>query len=87
MDEGPETNEISIIAATEPAQPDPPIRLSSSLSSITIEWTTPDDGGSELLSYTLQRNVGTGSSVFSDIATDIDPTSTSKTLADLTTGQ
>ena len=85
--EGPLTAEVAIIAATVPLQPDAPTRTSASLSSISIEWTAPDNGGSPILSYTLQMNQGTGSSTFDDIATNIDPSSTSYTKSALPTGQ
>ena len=87
VDEGPRTSEVAIIAATVPIQPAAPTRTSASLSSISVEWVAPDDGGSSILSYVLQMNEGTGSSTFVDIATNVDPGATSYTKSALATGE
>lgn len=56
------------------------------MSSITISWTAPDDGGSVLTSYILKMNAGTSSTTFSVIDSDIPPEDTSYTKSGLTEG-
>ena len=59
---------IEIIAATLPAKPDPVVRASAGETEIGISWTAPDDGDSDILSYSIESDGGTGGQ-FSEIAT------------------
>lgn len=84
---GLQTDELAIIAASVPAQPIAPTRTSTSLSSISIQWVAPDDGGSDLTRYILKMNEGTGSSTFNIIDDAIAPGDTTYTKSSLTAGQ
>ena len=87
IETGTLTDELAIIAAGVPAQPNAPTKTSTSLSSISIEWVAPDDGGSDLTHYVLKMNEGTGSSTFDVIDDDIAPGDTTYTKSGLTEGQ
>jgi hypothetical protein len=55
------TDSVSIIAATIPDQVSPaPYKHEASTSSITIRWTEPNDGGSEITFYTVEWDEGRG---------------------------
>ena len=77
---------MAIIAASVPAQPDAPTKTSASLSSISIEWVAPDDGGSDITHFILQMNEGTGSIVFNVIDGAIPSEDTTYTKSGLTEG-
>ena len=77
---------MAIIAASEPVKPDSPTKTAASLSSISIAWIAPDDGGSDIISYTLKMNEGTGSLVYNVIDSSIPAGTTTYTKSGLTTG-
>ena len=83
---GDPTDAIAIIAASVPASPEAPVRVTTTLSSITISWAEPDDGGSPLTHYELKMNQGTGSVTFDTIDSLVDPSLTEYTKAGLLTG-
>lgn len=87
IDSGSQTNELAIIAASAPAKPVAPTKATASLSSISIEWQEPDDGGSTLLNYILKMNEGTGSSTFNIIDASVPAGDISYTRSGLTTGE
>ena len=80
------TAEVAIIASSVPSQPDAPTKTTASLSSVSIEWTTPDNGGSPITKYILKMNGGTGSNEFNVIDANVDPSATSYTKSGLKTG-
>ena len=67
--EGPLSNEITVIAATEPDQPLPPTKTGSSKTTISISWTAPNSGGSPILSYTILSKDANSAGLFTDITT------------------
>jgi len=66
--EGTRSSSTEIIAATEPAQPDPVTRSASGLQDITISWTAPDDGDNPITGYVIQADDGLGGA-FSQVGT------------------
>ena len=84
---GEESDELAIIAASVPDQPNAPTRVSASLSSISITWVAPDDGGSPLTNFVLYMNEGTGSNTFNVIDLSVDAGETTYTKSGLTEGQ
>ena len=71
--------------ATIPAVPAAPTKLSADLTSITIQWAAPDNGGTPILSYKVQINSGPAQS-YLDAGTVTGDTTTFKATG-LTTGQ
>lgn len=84
--EGPMTSSLPIIAASVPNAPGAPTRTSSSLTSVSISWAAPYNGGSAITSYKLFMNAGTGSTTFSEIDT-VSAGTLTYTKFSLTTGQ
>ena len=55
---------ISIRAAEPPAAPDAPTKLSSTLTSITIQWSAPSyNGGNPISSYKIYIDDGLGGTI------------------------
>jgi hypothetical protein len=84
--EGPQSNSVSIVAATVPDAPATPVRTGSTLTSISISWSAPANGGSPILNYKLFMNAGTGSATYSEIDT-VSSSTFAYTKFSLTTGQ
>ena len=80
------STELAIIAASVPAKPNAPTRVTTSLSSISIEWVAPDDGGSDITHYILKMNEGTGSINFNVIDSSISASDSTFTKSGLTEG-
>ena len=83
---GTQSAAVAIIAASVPAQPAAPTKTAASLSSISISWLAPDNGGTPLTHYILRMNVGTGSQTFNIIDALVAPDATTYTKSGLTTG-
>jgi hypothetical protein len=60
------SSSFSAMAASLPSAPGTPTKVTSSETSITIEWTAPeDDGGSPIFDYQVLWDQGTGGSFVS----------------------
>lgn len=58
------------MAATVPAQPDAPLKVTADRTQITVKWVAPsDDGGTPLTGYILQWNEGGEGNDYSDLFT------------------
>ena len=59
-------------ACVAPSSPLPPLRVSGTLTSITLNWTAPlDTGGCPITGYKLYRNTGN----LDPISIEVDPDS------------
>lgn len=56
--EGPQSDTLSIIAATKPDKPPTPTLVYQSPDQINIEWTESADGGSEITNYIILADIG-----------------------------
>lgn len=86
--EGAESPVGSIIAATVPDQiTGAPVLVSSSKTSISIQWTAPYNGGTSITGYKVFMNGGGASTTYTDVTTTGTLTGTTFTTAStLTTG-
>jgi hypothetical protein len=83
--ESDQSTQVGVMLATIPAVPAAPTKLSADLTSITIQWAAPDNGGTPILSYKVQINSGPAQS-YLDAGTVTGDTTTFKATG-LTTGQ
>lgn len=57
------SEEVSLMAATLPGAPGQPTRLTSTETTITIQWTVPtDNGGTPITDYLVMWDEGSGGS-------------------------
>jgi hypothetical protein len=88
--EGAESPIGTIIAATVPDQIlQAPTYVSSTLTSVTVTWLAPDNGGSAITGYKVLMNGGGSSTVFTDITSSGTLNNTTRTFTtptSLTTG-
>ena len=64
---------VQFYSCVAPSQMQSPQRVTSTVDSITISWTTPDyNGGCQILSYAVFVDDGASGS-FSEVNTDNDP--------------
>jgi Fibronectin type III domain len=48
---------VSALAVNIPSQPNQPTMIFQSINEITISWTAPDDGGSQITNYNIFANL------------------------------
>ena len=84
--EGPQSSSITIVAAAAPDAPAAPTRTGSTLTTISIQWSAPHNGGSAIINYKIFMNGFTGSTTFTEIET-VSSTTFTYTKFSLTTGQ
>lgn len=66
--EGPLSNQLDVYACTAPSIPSPPTWTSSTITSITLNWSPPaSDGGCALQGWNLLTDSGTGGSVVNEV--------------------
>lgn len=61
---------MSIISATEPDQPLPPTRTSSTKNSISITWSAPNNGGTPITGYKILSKQVNQAGSFVDITSN-----------------
>jgi len=62
--EGTKSIGRTIIAASRPMQPLTPTKKSASASYIEVQWTAPDNGGSEIRGYVIYKQGNDGEHVY-----------------------
>lgn len=68
--EGPLSGELEVHACDSPSIPEPPSRITSTKTSVSLSWSPPAaDGGCPLSGYRLLTDSGTGGSVDTDLDT------------------
>jgi hypothetical protein len=71
--EGEMSDALETYACIAPSKMLSPTRVSSTVSSLTLEWEAPtDDGGCPVLGYAVFRNDGQGGAVDTEINTESD---------------
>lgn len=71
--EGPMSPELITYSCIAPSRIDAPTRVTSTLTSITLQWNQPtDNGGCPILGYAVFRNNGENGEINTEVNTDYD---------------
>jgi len=79
----------SALAASEPAKPSAPIKLSADTTSITVQWIVTDSRGSEISNYHVYWDAGAGGdprTLLTTTSNSVFTASTTLAIPDLTDG-
>ena len=88
--DGPLSDPVTVLAATEPDQALAPTKTDSTKTTISIAWTAPDNGGSQITDYAVLLRLENSAGLFADITDSgtLDVSArTFTTASSLTTGE